>query len=80
MLKDQFFNASGLRFANGFSGKFSGLSKNCPDRLSKVPKPFGRISGDVILFVPSKRRSLETRSFAVILMLPLTYKEASFKE
>jgi len=76
MLKDQFFNASGLRFANGFSG----LSRNCPDRLSKVPKLFGRISGDVILFVPSKRRSLETRNFAVILMFPLTYKEASFKE
>jgi len=28
--------------------------------FSKVPKLFGRISGDIILFVSSKRRRLET--------------------
>ena len=34
-------------------------------RFSKVPKLFGRISGDIILFVSSKRRRLEARNFAV---------------
>ena len=34
--------------------------------FSKVPKRFGRISGDIILFVSSKRRHLEARNFAVI--------------
>ena len=33
---------------------------------SKVPKLFGRISGDLILFVSSERRGLEARNFAVI--------------
>ena len=32
----------------------------------KVPKLFGRISGDIILFVSSKRRRLEAQNFAVI--------------
>ena len=31
--------------------------------LSKVPKLFGHISGDIILFVSSKRRRLEARNF-----------------
>ena len=35
-------------------------------RFSKVPKLFGRISGDLILFVSSQRRGLEARNFAVI--------------
>ena len=34
--------------------------------FSKVPKRLGRISGDIILFVSSKRRRLEARNFAVI--------------
>ena len=34
--------------------------------FSKVPKLFGRISGDIILFVSSKRRRLEARNFAII--------------
>ena len=34
-------------------------------RVSKVPKLFGRISGDIILFVFSKRRRLEARNFSV---------------
>ena len=38
-------------------------------RFSKAPKLFGRISGDIILFVSSKRRRLEARNFAVILFL-----------
>ena len=38
-------------------------------RFSKVPKLFGRISGDIILFVSSKRRRLEARNFVVILYL-----------
>ena len=37
--------------------------------FSKVPKLFGRISGDMIRFVASKVRRLEARNFAVILFL-----------
>ena len=33
--------------------------------FSKVPKLFGCISGDIILFVSSKRRRLEARNFAI---------------
>ena len=50
--------------------------------FSKVPKPFGRISGDIILFVSSKRRRLEPRNFAVIFIyIPFTtYEKTSFTE
>ena len=50
--------------------------------FSKVPKLFGRISGDTILFVSSKRRRLEARNFAVILIfIPFTtYEKTSFTE
>ena len=34
-------------------------------RFLKVPKLFGRVSGDIILFVSSKRRRLEAQNFAV---------------
>ena len=41
--------------------------------FSKVPKLFGRISGDIILFVSSKRKRLEARNFAVIfIFIPFT--------
>ena len=41
--------------------------------FSKVPKVFGRISGDIILFVSSKRRRLEARNFAVLfIFIPFT--------
>ena len=41
--------------------------------FSKVPKLFGRISGDIILFVSSKRRRFEARNFAVIfIFIPFT--------
>ena len=41
--------------------------------FSKVPKLFGRISGDIILFVSSKRRRLEARNFAVtFVFIPFT--------
>ena len=48
--------------------------------FSKVPKLFGRISDDVILFVSSKRRRLEARNFAVIfIFIPFTtYEKTSF--
>ena len=48
--------------------------------FSKVPKLFGRIPGDIILFVSSKRRRLEARNFAVIFtFIPFTsYKKISF--
>ena len=51
-------------------------------RFSKVPKLFGRISGDIILFVSSKRRYLEARSFAVVLIIIpfITYEKTSFTE
>ena len=50
--------------------------------FSKVPKLFGRISGDIILFVSSKRRRLEARNFAVIFFfIPFTTCEnISFTE
>ena len=42
----------------------------------KSPKLFGRISGVIILFVSSKRRRLEARNFAVILIFsPFTTYE-----
>ena len=51
-------------------------------RFSKVPKAFGRISGDVIVFVFSKRGCLEAPNFAVILIfIPfITYEMTSFTE
>ena len=51
-------------------------------RFSKVPKPFGRILGDIINFVSSKRKRLEARNFAVILIfIPFTtYEEISFQK
>ena len=50
--------------------------------FSKVPKLFGRISGDIILSVSSKRRRLEARNFAVILIfIPfITYEKIRFTE
>ena len=50
--------------------------------FSKVPKLFGRISGDIILFESSKRRRLEARNFAVIfILIPFTTGEKiSFTE
>ena len=51
-------------------------------RFSKVLKLFERISGDIILFVSSKRRRLEARNFAIILnCIPFTiYQKPSFTE
>ena len=47
---------------------FGTFEKRAPGALfSKVPKLFGRISDDIILFVSSKRRRLEARNLAVIL-------------
>ena len=50
--------------------------------FSNVPELFGRISGDIILFVSSKRRCLEARNFAVIFVfIPFaTYEKTSFTE
>ena len=50
--------------------------------FSKVPKLFGRISGDIILFVSSKQKRLETRNFAVIFIFTpfTTYEKTSFAE
>ena len=50
--------------------------------FSKVPKLFGRISGDIILFVSSKRRRLEARNFAIIFTFTpfTTYEKISFTE
>ena len=45
-------------------------------RFSKVPKLFGRISGDIILVVSSKRRRPEARNFAVFLF-PLQHIKRS---
>ena len=50
--------------------------------FSKVPKLCGRISGDIILFVSSKRRRLKARNFAVIFtFIPCTtYQKTRFTE
>ena len=50
--------------------------------FSKVPKLFGLISGDIVLFVSSKLRRLEARNFAVIfIFIPFTtYEKTSFTE
>jgi len=55
----------------------------CPGtRFSKVPKLFGRISGDIIPFVSSKRRHSEAQNFTVILIFYsfTTYDNASVTE
>ena len=46
-------------------GNFSG-SGAC---FSKIPKLFGRISGDTILFVSSKQRRLEERNFEITFVI-----------
>ena len=44
--------------------------------FSKVPKLFGRVSGDIILFASSKRRRLEAQNFAVFFIcFPFTTHE-----
>ena len=53
-------------------GKVSGLLRNRP------LGPISRKSGDIILFVSSKRRRLEARNFAVIfifIFIPFTTNE-----
>ena len=37
--------------------------------FSKVPKLFGPISGDIILFVSVQRRRLKARNFAIVFIL-----------
>ena len=51
-------------------------------RFSKSRELFGRISGDIILFESSKRRRLEARDFAAILIcvLFITHEKTSFTE
>ena len=53
------------------------IFRSCPGaRFSKVPNLFGRISGDLILFVSSKRRRLEARNFSIVLIfIPFTTYE-----
>ena len=50
--------------------------------FSKVLKLFGRISGCITVFVSSKRRCLEARNFAFILIfIPFTtYEKTNFPE
>ena len=56
----------------------NGAQLRAGTRFSKVPKPFARISGDIIHFVSSKRKRLEARNFAVILILfPLQHMKRS---
>ena len=51
-------------------------------RFSKVPKLFGRISGYIIHFVSSKRKRLEARNLAFILIFVpfITYEKTGFTE
>ena len=62
---------------------FGTFEKRAPGAcFSKVPKLFGRISGNIILFVSSKLRPLEARNFAVIFscILFTTCEKTSFTE
>ena len=62
---------------------FGTFEKQAPGAcLSKVPKLFGLISGDIILFISAKRRRLEARKFAVVfIFIPFaTYEKSSFIE
>ena len=62
---------------NEFDHRILSLLKQQPEKFrpgacfSTVPKLFGHISGDIILFVSSKRRRLEARNFAVIFIFIL---------
>ena len=58
------------------------VAKSLGARFSKGSKIFERISGDIVLFVPSKRRRLMARNVAVILIfIPFTtYEKTSFTE
>ena len=50
-------------------GRYSPFEQLGPGAcFSKVPKLFGHISSGVIVFVSSKRRCLEARNFAVIII------------
>ena len=72
-----------LRMAFRARKFFKTFEKRAPGAcFSKVPKLFGRISGAIILFVSSKRRRLEARNFAVILIfIPFTiYEKTSLTE
>ena len=79
-MKNQLYRISGSQFYEWLFGTFE---KQAPGAcFSKVPKHFGRISGDIILFVSSKRRRLEARHFAVIfIFIPFTtYEKTSFTD
>ena len=71
-----------LTEADGNSNDHARIKQRSGARFSKVPILFGHVSGDIILFVSSKRRRLETRNFAVILIfIPFTtYEKTSFTE
>ena len=56
-----------------------GVGLNSGACFSKVPNLLGRISGDIILFVSSKRRRLEAQNFAVFILFT-TYEKTSFTE
>ena len=58
------------------------IPTNSGARFSKVPKLFGRISGDIIIFVSSKQGRLEARDFEVIfIFIRFTkYEKTSFTE
>ena len=58
------------------------IPTNSGARFSKVPKLFGRISGEIILFVSSKQRPLEAQDFKVIfIFIRFTkYEKTSFTE
>ena len=79
------FSKSAFFFLNKISPPNHLKSPGPPGaHFSKVPKLFERISGDIILFVSSKRRRLEDRNFAVIfvtIFIPFTtYEKTSFAE
>ena len=63
--------------------KFRGFRETDPcGPFLESPELFGCISGDIVLFVSSKRRRLKSRNFVVILIFLLfkTYENTSFTE
>lgn len=53
----------------------SGVPSIPGTRFSKDLKLFGRITGDIILSIPLKRRRLEVQNFVVILLFNSLYNK-----
>ena len=67
----------GLWLLTPFSTNYASSNSNLGP-VSQVPKLFGLISGDIIIFVSAKRRRFEARNFAVVFIFnPFSTNEKS---